>query len=312
MPSAIIRRHAPLLETYQRGLMSDDPAKLTLPGAAWSDSGTEPLAAARVPPTAHAQARVMALIELERFLDLLQELAPADWLKPTACTLWDVRQIVAHVAGAAASYASWSQLARQWNPLAQRPYRQAGLTMLDALNQIQVDDRASSRPDDLIAELRVVGPRAIATRHRLPAPVRALRLPMPALGVAPIGYLTDVIYTRDMWIHRLDIARATRRTMALSPDHDGRIIALAARDLSKSLDPLLRGTSAIYDLTGPAGGRFRFGANDHPAVTIRIDALDFAWLAAGRLTPEQARETVAIAGERSVADRVLRATTVPI
>jgi uncharacterized protein (TIGR03083 family) len=311
VPAAIIRRHAPLLETCQGGLMSDDPAKLTLPGAAWSDSGTKPLTAARVPPIVHAQARVMALIELERFLDLLQELAPADWLKPTACTLWNVRQIVAHVAGAAA-YASWPQLARQWNPLAQRPYRQAGLTMLDALNQIQVDDRASSRPDDLIAELRLVGPRAIATRHRQPAPVRALRLPMPALGVAPIGYLTDVIYTRDMWIHRLDIARATRRAMALSPDHDGRIIALAARDLSTTLDPILRGADAIYGLTGPAGGRFRFGANDHPAVTIRIDALDFAWLAAGRLTPEQARETVAIAGEWSIADRVLGATAVPI
>src|SRR5712671_5886310 len=91
----------------------------------------------------------------------------------------------------------------------------------DALNQIQVDDRGAATPADLLAELREVGPRAIATRKRLPAIVRAMRLPLPLLGVVPLGYLTDLIYTRDMWMHRLDICRVTGREMVQTPRHDG-------------------------------------------------------------------------------------------
>src|SRR5712692_9807606 len=165
--------------------------------------------AASIPSLTHTEAAQMAAVELERFLTLVESLSPADWDKPTTCTLWNVRQVVAHVTGAAASYARWSEFKRQNSFFVQRPYRQAGFSMLDAINQIQVDDRTNATPADLLAELREVGPRAIATRKRLPAIVRAVRLPLPLLGVAPIGYVTDLIYTRDMWMHRLDICRAT-------------------------------------------------------------------------------------------------------
>jgi len=46
------------------------------------------------------------------------------------------------------------------------------------MNQIQVDDRASATPAALIDELQWVGPRAIATRARLPILLRALRVPL--------------------------------------------------------------------------------------------------------------------------------------
>jgi uncharacterized protein (TIGR03083 family) len=254
----------------------------------------------------------MATTEVERFLDLLERLAPSDWEKPTACSLWNVREIAAHVTGAAASYARWSEFARQWNPLAQRRNRRVGLGMLDAANQIQVNDRAQASPSAIIAELRDVGPRAITTRHRLPALLRSVRLPMPVLGVAPIGYLTDVIYTRDMWIHRLDITRATERVMVLAPEHDGRVLALVARDLAPKLASRLHDHAIVYDLGGPAGERFRFGAaRSSIDATIRLDALDFAWLAAGRLTPSVVRESVEIRGDQVLAERALAATSVP-
>src|SRR5713101_3472179 len=120
--------------------------------------------AASIPSLTHTEAAEMATVELERFLACVEALAPADWEQPTACPLWNVRQVVAHVTGAAASYARWSEFKRQASPFVQRPYRQAGFSLLDALNQIQVGDRSAATPAALIAELREVGPHAIVTR----------------------------------------------------------------------------------------------------------------------------------------------------
>jgi uncharacterized protein (TIGR03083 family) len=264
-----------------------------------------------VPALGHAEAAAMATMELSRFLALLEGLSAANWTTRTACPLWNVREVAAHVTGAAASYACRSEFARQWNPLIQRLYWRVGLGMLDAANQVQVDDRAQATPSALIAELREVGPRAITTRRRLPRLLRSVRLPMPLLGLAPIGYLTDVIYTRDMWVHRLDICQATGRTMTLTPEHDGRMIALIARDLAPKLTPLLREETVIYELTGSAGGRYRFGQRPNADATIRLNALDFVWLAAGRLTPATAQSTATIAGDEELAGRVIAATRVP-
>lgn len=50
------------------------------------------------------------------FPALIETLAEGNWRRPTACPAWDVRQLVAHVVGAAATFASWSQFGRQGNP----------------------------------------------------------------------------------------------------------------------------------------------------------------------------------------------------
>lgn len=268
--------------------------------------------AADVPALGHDEATSMATEELDRFLTALDELSPDDWQLPTACELWNVQGIVAHVVGAAASYARWSEFARQWSPRVQWPYRRAGFATLDAINQIQVDDREGSRPDQLIAELRTVGPRAIATRRRVPAAIRAIRMPMPVLGVVPIGYVTDLVYTRDMWVHRLDLARATDRSMTLTAAHDGRMIALMMHDLALALAPRLGDLAISFDLTDPAGGRFRLGSTDVPAATLRLDALDFAWLAAGRSQAAEMRGLVTVDGDTILAERVLDDVSVPV
>lgn len=281
-------------------------------GQAVQDHDSGLVDAADVPALGHDEAASMATVELDRFLTALEELSPDDWRLPTVCALWNVQEIVAHVVGAAASYARWSEFARQWNPRVQWPYRRAGFATLDAINQIQVDDRDGARPDQLIAELRTVGPRAIATRNRVPAAVRAIRMPMPVLGVVPIGYLTDLIYTRDMWVHRLDLARATGRPMTLTAAHDGRMIALMMHDLALALAPRLGDLAISFELTGPAGGRFRVGSTNHPSASLRLDALDFAWLAAGRMRASEMRDLVTIEGDGILAERVLDDVSVPV
>jgi uncharacterized protein (TIGR03083 family) len=267
--------------------------------------------ASAILPLSHREAMGMATRELERFLALVTALSAEEWEHPTACPRWNVRQMLAHVTGAAASYARWSEFTRQNSFKVQRPYRVAGLSFLDSLNQIQVDDRASATPAALIDELHTVGPRALATRARLPVLLRELRLPLPALGFVPIGYLTDLIYTRDMWMHRLDLCRATGREMVMSPEHDGRIVSLIMRDLAKKLAAPLRKTSIVYHLSGRVGGTWQLGAQVSPAATIQLDVLDFNRLASGRLTPEEAWSCVEIEGDTALAREVLKHTNVP-
>src|SRR5512138_3834641 len=105
--------------------------------------------AALIPALTHAEAGVMARTELERFLALVELLSAEDWAKPTACTLWNVRQMVAHQAGAYAGFASWAQFKRQWLPA---PSPGPGQLQIDAVNERQIEDRAGASPGELIAE----------------------------------------------------------------------------------------------------------------------------------------------------------------
>ena len=264
-----------------------------------------------IPPLTHAEAGTMATTELERFLTRVRTLAGDDWEKPTDCTLWNVRQILAHQAGAYAGFASWGEFARQWSQIFKK--RRPGELPVDLVNRLQVADRANASPAELIGELKEVGPAAIVTRQRLPAFLRALRVPFgPPLGFVRVEYLTDLIYTRDTWSHRLDICRATGRKMVLSPDHDGRMMALVMRDLAAKLQKKCKGISVIFHLAGPAGGSWRIGSTANP-VALQMDALDFSRLTSGRLAPDEVRERslVVINGDVEMARRVLNHSTVP-
>jgi uncharacterized protein (TIGR03083 family) len=265
--------------------------------------------AGRIPALSHAEARQLAHEELERFLALVERLQPEDWERQTACTQWTVRDMLAHVTGACAGYATWGQFRRQY---VQNPYLKEEAVAVDGINRRQVEDREQCGPADLIAELRVVGPKAIATRQRLPWLLRIIPIPFgPPLGTAPISYLTDTIYIRDMWMHRLDICRATGRPFDQDAKHDGRIVALVMRDLATNL--FKRGDSSlVYALAGPAGGSYHVG-NGTPQATIHMDVLDFNWLASGRTTGTQALTAglVRIEGDREVGHIALTHTSVP-
>jgi uncharacterized protein (TIGR03083 family) len=268
-----------------------------------------------VPKLRHADATAMAWTELDRFLTLIDSLSNEDWARPTRCTRWNVRETVAHLAGSAAAYARFAEFRRQGSGKVQKPYRQQGFSKLDAQNQIQVDDRAAATPEELLAELRTLAPREIAFRAKLPAAVRSVRLPLglgfPEMGKVwvPLGYMSDIILTRDMWMHRLDISLATRRAMALTPEHDGRITALVVRDLRQSLGRTLD-RAVHYDLSGPAGGSYLIGRGE-PAATIRMDACDLHLLASRYASLDELRPRIGVEGDVAVAGHVLAKTWVP-
>ena len=265
--------------------------------------------ARHIPKMGHTEARRLATDELERMLALLESLSAEDWLRPTACTLWNVSEVVAHLAGAFAAYASWAEFKRQY---LRNPYMAGAAAKIDGVNQRQVEDRAEASSTALLAELREVGPRAIHTRHRLPWLLRVLRVPSgPPLGITPIGYITDLIYTRDMWMHRLEISRTSEREMTLTEAHDGRIIELVMRDLGQMLRRRLRERNIRVELTGPAGGVFDFGSGSDPSATIQMDALAFNWLASGRTSPDEIMSEVLVTGDTDQAEWFLEHTDVP-
>jgi uncharacterized protein (TIGR03083 family) len=220
----------------------------------------------------HREWSVLAAAEQERLLALLRELSPDDWERPTDCAGWAVRDIVAHLAGAFASAASPREGLRQQR--AGKP-RAQGRDLIDGINDVQVAERAGRPPGELLAELAAVGEQGLRARRRLPAPLRALPLPFgPPLGTRPLGYLMDGIYTRDAWLHRIDICRAVGQAPLLTADHDGRLVA-------DVVDEWARAHRGAYDLvlTGPAGGTFRSGIGGQHH---ELDAVEFCRTLSGR------------------------------
>lgn len=227
-----------------------------------------------VPKLDHAEAMVLAETEFARTVELLQHLSPDDWERPTVCPLWNVRSMVAHVVGMAEAQASFRQFAHDFRVARRR----SGGAMIDAMNASQVRDRAELTPRQLLDRLARVAPRAVRTRRRTPALMRRMvRLrqdPPFAAERWPYGFLVDIIFTRDTWMHRLDVSRATGRDMVVTPQHDGRLVADVVAEWARR-----HGQPFTLALTGLAGGRWR--AADGGEV-IELDALDFCWTLAGR------------------------------
>lgn len=186
-------------------------------------------------------------VELERFLSCLEMLGADDWSKPTACTAWSIRDMVAHQAGGYASGTGYGEMFRQY-----RSKPKQGQLPEDAVNEFQLMERAKKSPAELIAELRQVGPAAIqkwAYQFRI---AKLISIPHPVPGMLSLRHLMWVIHSRDTWMHRLDICRAANLPFHQTLEHDGRIVELVMRDTAKALSSKLNERAITIDLSGIA------------------------------------------------------------
>jgi len=216
----------------------------------------------------------LAATEYGRFTAALRRLSPEDWHKPTDCPAWDVHQMAAHTLGMVEMAASIRETRRQ-----DKQAKRRGGVFIDALTAVQVDKHRDKTPDAIIAELERVGPRAATSRRRTPGFLRRRRLPdeQDAGGVVElwtIGFLIDVILTRDPWMHRIDIARATGRDLELTADHDGVIVADVVAEWAER-----HGQPFTLRLTGPAGGEWSRGSG---GPVLELDAIEFCRVVSGR------------------------------
>jgi uncharacterized protein (TIGR03083 family) len=228
-----------------------------------------------IPPVNHDEAIELAEAEYRRFLDLLQRLGPDDWGRPTDCDRWDVRAVALHVLGAMDANASMRELLHQQR-LGGKAGKEIGGTSLDGVNEVQIRERASLSGDELVRRYAATIDRAVRGRRRFPRPLRGVKMTMPApwTGKRSLGWLNDVVYTRDTWMHRVDLSRATGRDLVLTPEHDGRIVADVVADWAG-----LHGRPFELVLSGPAGGRYRHGAGGEHH---ELDAIEFCRSIAGR------------------------------
>jgi uncharacterized protein (TIGR03083 family) len=228
----------------------------------------------------HRTAMRLAREEYRRMADALAALSDDDWTKPTDCEEWDVRQMACHMVGMAAMVTSPREQKRQVGK-ATADAAARRIPVLDALTGLQVSERASWTPTDVVEGARKVGPRAARGRRLTPGFVRRRRLPAPQVVSGQvehwsIGFLVDTILTRDPWLHRMDVARATGRDPVLTADHDGAIVTDVVAEWARRHDSAYHLT-----LTGPAGGTWSRGEGGE---AIEIDAVDFCRVLSGRGT----------------------------
>ena len=222
----------------------------------------------------------LAAAEYERFALVIADLSADDWGKPTDCPAWDVRQLASHVLGMAELAADPSEGDRQRH-LAFADGPASGWEFTDALTALQVRERDTWLPAEIVAGLQAVGPRAALGRKRTPAEALAAEIPLPfglnqRLERWAFGYLIDVILTRDVWMHRVDLCRATGRPMTVTAGHDGVIVENVVAEWA-----CRHGKPYRLTLTGPAGGSYSAGQGG-PAQ--ELDAVEFCRIVSGRGT----------------------------
>ena len=202
----------------------------------------------RKPALARPLALRLAATEYDRCTAVFSALEPGHWTAQTDCPAWDVRQMAAHMLGMAEMAASMRENLRQQR-LARRIVGRDGGLYIDALTQLQVDERAGWAPHRITGRYRARAPKAVTGRRRAPSFVRHRAMPQ----------LNDVNGTQEPWTF-------------------GYLIGVIVADLVAEWSDR-HGKDFVLILTGPAGGTWSAGENG-PAMTL--DAIDFCRAVARR------------------------------
>jgi len=234
-------------------------------------------AAPRHPAMERDLALSLAATEYARCGQLLARLEPEQWSAPTVNTGWDVRDTAGHMLGMMEMAATVPQLVAQLST-SMRDARRAGAPVsIDHLTALQVRRNAGLSTDELVRRWQQLAPKAVRGRRRIPGLVRRRTMPEAQLVGGQlerwsVGFLIDVILTRDPFMHRLDICAAIGIAPAATAEHEGRLVDDIVREWAER-----HGQPSTLELTGPAGGTWGTGGE-----RITRDALDFCRVLSGR------------------------------
>jgi uncharacterized protein (TIGR03083 family) len=232
----------------------------------------------QIPAIERHEAATIAATEYQRFVDVLRELGADDWSTPTECPEWDVRAMAGHTVGMMRDFTSLPNLMRRMRA-ATKAAKAAGGPVVDSMTAQQVAEQSGLANGELITRAIETAPRAARWRTKAHPLFGKMPLKEEVGGEQEtwrMSYLLTVILTRDPWMHRVDIARATGRPLVLTPEHDGRIVADVVAEWARR-----HGKPFRLELTGPAGGSFTQG--DH-GEEITLDAVEFCRILSGRAT----------------------------
>jgi uncharacterized protein (TIGR03083 family) len=233
------------------------------------------ITAAEIGPITRPEARELAEDETAAMVALLGDLSTEEWARRTDCPAWDVRAMAGHVLGMTEGFTGVRRMAGM--------FRAGGKLagdgpMIDGVTAYQVMMNEHLTTGELVARMAAAGPRQARWRTERPLLRR-----MPTKNQNPdgtvetwrMGYVFEVILTRDTWMHRVDVAQATGRPLDLTPGHDGRIVADVVAEWARR-----HGKPFTLELTGPAGGAYTEGVG---GVELTCDAVEFCRTLAGRV-----------------------------
>lgn len=225
--------------------------------------------AEEVPLTGLDLGRSVVLAQRTRLLEELRALSPEQWLVPTECPLWRVRDVVCHVVAAMDEHRHPQLFVYH---AAVGLIRHRGRGLLDAMNEAQIDDRRWAPVDSVLADAERLAPTAFFPKGLHRVLVNDGSLPRGS----DIYYLQYVIEPRDVWMHRQDIARATGGVV--TPDHsDTEIVAQVVRDLARRW----AGPAVQLELVGSGGDTFLLGGGG-PVPVVVLDVVAFLRHLSGR------------------------------
>ena len=255
----------------------------------------------------------------EALLELLANLAPADWERPTVCAGWSVKDVALHVLGGdLGNIAIRRDGVRALSP--QPDESLAGF--LNRINGEWVEAARRLSPRLLVEMLADAGPRLFSCLESLD--LEAIGEPVSWAGPAPAPVWLDVAreYT-ERWVHQQQIRDAVGRPGQRESRFFGPVVAAFMHALPPALAgaEAPEGASVAVQVEGEAGGDWavsrqvsgwalRVGRPAAPLATVRMTA-DTAWrLFTLGLTQAETASRLQVAGDARLGERVSRAVAI--
>jgi len=230
-----------------------------------------------ITPISGHEVEQLASTEYGRFVDLLVSLDDGGWSSPTDCPDWDVRAVAGHSVAMMGDFTSVRSVLRRVRSATRESQRARG-ELVDGMTAPQGAHAPHLPPPELMAEAAALAGRTAHWRTTAPGWFRLAPMKADVGGKEEtwkMGFLLDTILTRDPWMHRVDIVRATGSAHVLTTEHDGRIIADVVAEWARR-----HGQPFTLELTGPAGGHYVAGggSGEH----LSVDAVEFCRILSGR------------------------------
>jgi uncharacterized protein (TIGR03083 family) len=249
---------------------------------------------------------------LDALLDLLADLSPDDWQKPTVCAGWTVKDIAAHLLGGEVGilsrkrdgYAYSGSPIIAWGDL---------VTLINQLNDSWVKATRRVSPRLLCDFLRFTGEQVNLYFASLDP--QALGDPVDWASAEPAPVWLDLAreYT-ERWHHQQQIRDATGRPGLNGPRYLAPVLDAFVRAMPRAYRDVQAADGALVTLaiTGASGNRWhllreggawhlRLDADAPSLATVSLDE-DVAWrLFTKGITPEAARAQAVIEGDERLA-----------
>ena len=249
---------------------------------------TEETLVTSIAPVNRVEAEQLSNEMADTMVALLEQLTPEQWDTQTECELWRVRDMTAHLLGWSEALSSFKEMGTQ-SVGALRRRKELG-NIVDAQNQVQVDARRNTSSEELIARIKTSAPKAARRRSSTSRSVGWIPFYMPYMGGwITLSYLTDEIFPRDWFMHRIDISRAIGLPFTAGPA-DQRMLNDIVRDWFERSE-----AEARLQLEGEIGGTYVSKAA--PRATLTADSLEFIRMLFGRTD----RSVVGVEGDGAAA-----------